>query len=463
MSHQGLEGHHYLEACRFLESLDVSALKLGLERITRLLETLGNPQESYPTLHIAGTNGKGSTSAMLTSVLVAAGRKVGTTISPHLVEPRERIQINGRPIRAALFADAVFVLKAHLERLDWPAEEWPTYFEFLVAMAFQVFQQEGVTAAVIEVGLGGRLDGTNVLKHPTASVITHIGFDHMERLGHTLDAIAREKAGIIKPGCPLIIGPDLHPEAKRAILEVANERGAKVIEANSRPLACIGNENPLAIQKIYDSHRGIELHLPLPGLYQRQNLATVLTVVDLLRSQGWEISTPAVLVGLANTRWPARMQWLADRRILIDGSHNPDGFQSLSESLKANLAEELPLYWLLSLRKNRNPEDLLAVIRQFPATLGVLFSRPGHRPDLYHEPRTLMLRARQDLPMLWNLPVVAIEGFPIALKILQQWQTSLRAHPHLGHLEQTTCIVSGSLYTAGEALHLLCPESLGLD
>ena len=182
----------YEEALAFLDGLDVSAMKLGLARIEKLLATLDNPQDRLPMVHIAGTNGKGSVTAMLSAVLKAAGLTVGSFTSPHLIHVRERIAINGNPILPDDLHYEINALKSHLESLDWPREEWPTYFEFLNVMAYQYFRRKGVEMTVFETGLGGRMDSTNVVKSPNLTVITSIGMDHMQHLGNTLSSIAGE-------------------------------------------------------------------------------------------------------------------------------------------------------------------------------------------------------------------------------------------------------------------------------
>ena len=226
----------YEDAIRFLDSLDVSAMKLGLSRIQKLLDTLGSPQDALPMVHIAGTNGKGSVTAMLSSILKSAGYTVGTFTSPHLVHVRERIAINGNPILQDDFQFEVSTLKNHLEALAWEREDWPTYFEYLNVVAYQYFKRKDVDITVFETGLGGRLDSTNVVKHPNLTVITTIGMDHMQHLGDTLGKIAAEKAGIIKPGVPLVLGDTLPQEASTVILERAKMQEVPVFESSAECL-----------------------------------------------------------------------------------------------------------------------------------------------------------------------------------------------------------------------------------
>lgn len=438
-------------ALTFLNGLDISALKLGLERIKRLTETLGNPQDALPTIHIAGTNGKGSTAAMLTSILVAAGYRVGTFTSPHLVDVRERIALDGVPISRALFEEEITLLAGHLDRLGWDREDWPTYFEFLNTMAYTCFQRAGVDIAVMEVGLGGRLDSTNIVKVPLVTVITSIGWDHMERLGNTLAAIAAEKAGICKAGAPLVLGPDIPEEALSVIHACARKAGSgEIVYADASRLVpeapvaeTIFQENGL---KIRDERTGFTLVSPLRGTYQRQNISTVLSAVERLNQSGFNVPTEAVCRGIEQASWQGRFQLLPEQRLVVDGSHNPQGFDTLRESIQQYFSKA-PLVWLLSLRSNRDPEALLSVVSSFPETRSVVWTqgkKSSAKLSLYHAPEAMAGITQKALASQ-----ISVHADPDVSFALQRFLEIRQQDP------SAVGIVTGSLYTAGDVLRCL--------
>jgi dihydrofolate synthase / folylpolyglutamate synthase len=431
----------YEDALAFLERQDISRIKLGLSRMETLMASLGNPQETLPMVHIAGTNGKGSTAAMLTSILRAAGYQVGTFTSPHLVDVRERICWNGKPISKQDFQQEMACFVSHLEDHGFPEEDWPSYFECLNILAYCYFQRKQADITLFEVGLGGRLDSTNVVKGPSVSVITSIGWDHMERLGNTLAAIAQEKAGILKPNVPAILGPKIPDEALAAIQVCAATHGAPLRQASGK--RCIPQGlSPEGTQQVFDQQTGSLLSLGLQGPYQSENLATVLEVVEELRQQGFQLSQTAVQQGLQQTQWPARFQYLPQEQLLIDGSHNIDGFCSLQEGLMAHFPTR-PKVWVLSLRGNRDPKSLIELLTAFPETQSVLWV-PGSPGFHYHEPIKMVERTRERVG--GDVPIHTAESIHQALEWLQQY---IQQDPSvLG-------IVTGSLYTAGEVLGLL--------
>ncbi len=424
----------YEDALAFVDALDVSAMKLGLSRIARLLGTLGNPQDQLPMVHIAGSNGKGSTTAMLASVLKSAGYQVGTFTSPHLIHVRERIAINGNPILPDDFQEEVAALQGHLLGLDWPSEDWPTYFEFLNVLAYQYFKRRGVDLTLFEAGLGGRLDSTNVVKHPNLAVITGISLEHTQLLGNTLAAIAGEKAGILKEGTPVVLGPALPPEALEVIVQKALALDCPLRYAGEIPLALEPDSRPAGGLRIRHGEGGQIYTLSLLGPYQKDNLAVVLACVQQLRGQGFAISEAALAEGLAHTHWPARFQYFAADGLIVDGSHNAEGLQKLAEALALYFPGQ-PLTWLLSLRANRDQAMLIELVRQFPATQAV-FTTQAEPAHLYHGASSLA----QTLAMA-GLPAQAFNTPTDALAALQ-------SRPGLK-------VVTGSLYTAGEILHCL--------
>ncbi len=320
------------EAIQYIHSAGYSsAPRLGI--MTELLSRLGNPQDALSCIHIAGTNGKGSTSAMLSSVLCAAGYRTGLFTSPYLRVFGERIRVNGECIGEDALAHMTDTVKAVAETLP----EAPTEFELINAIGFLYFKQQKVDLVVLEVGLGGRFDPTNVIKSPVLSIITGIDFDHTVLLGNTIQEIAAEKAGIIKEGRPCLYGG---PEntAYRTIRAFAEHRHA--------PLHTV--DRSLCRQKssdldgtLFDFNDLSDLKLPLLGAYQLQNATTVLTAVQILCEEGLQISESAVRQGLENTRWQARFELLSkEPTIIYDGGHNPDGVAAAVRSVKLYFPEQ---------------------------------------------------------------------------------------------------------------------------
>ena len=324
-----MSGLSYRDAVAFLYGLETSKIKLGLERTVNLLEASGNPHHGFESIHVAGTNGKGSVACYLNSILFHNGVRTGLFTSPHLVDYRERIRVNGDAISRPDLADLVAELKGPI--LDTGA----SYFEATTALAFEYFARKAVDVGVIEVGMGGRLDSTNVLT-PALSCITSIDFDHMKYLGKTLARIAGEKAGIIKPGVPVVCGR-LSGRASAAIRSIAASRKSRMFEvgrdASFKPLRMdIGGST-----FEYAGPAGTRLvELEAPGLHHVANAATALLAVDVLRSGGFDISDEAVDAGLRRATWPGRFQVLRRRPpVICDAAHNVSGTRILVRSLKA--------------------------------------------------------------------------------------------------------------------------------
>ncbi len=298
---------------------------LGLERIHKLLANLGNPHQQVPVIHVAGTNGKGSVCAYLSAVLTAAGYRVGRYTSPHLIDWNERICINEQPISLTQLEQILLQVQAAIN----PDEESPTQFEVITAAAWLYFAQQQVDIAVIEVGLGGRLDATNVCPHPLITVITSISREHWQVLGPTLADIANEKAGILKPGCPAVIGL-LPPEALAAVEKRIQELGCPAIFPS--PAIEIKTAETQRTQR-WVEYEGIRYPLPLWGEFQLMNSALAIASLQILQQQGWKISENAIASGMANTKWPGRIQWTTwkNHQLLIDGAHNPAAAQVLRQ------------------------------------------------------------------------------------------------------------------------------------
>jgi dihydrofolate synthase/folylpolyglutamate synthase len=318
---------NYPDSVRFLYALgnEVKSAKLGLDRIRIALDALGCPQCRCRVVHIAGTNGKGSTAAMIESALRAHGMRTGLFTSPHLAEPTERIRVQGEPVSAPRFAQAFDRVHAAVGRLlDTGAIDLhTTYFETVTAMAFLIFAEERVDRVVLEVGLGGRLDATNVVQ-PELCVVTPVDFDHEAYLGRSLEAIAAEKAGILKPGVPAVFARQ-RPEADRVLTARADELECPITRASDwtvrdLSLARDGSEFRLS------GERELRIRCPLAGEHQVENAATAAAALVRLG-----LPSAAIESGIAATRWPGRLERVSTQpEIILDGAHNPAGARALA-------------------------------------------------------------------------------------------------------------------------------------
>ena len=386
---------------------------LKLARMRELLERLGNPQERLPIVHVAGTKGKGSTSAMIAAALSAAGCSTGLFTSPHLERLEERFVIDGRLCGAdelVELTDALRPVVADMDRqarLEASDETGPTYFELTTAIGLLHFARRGVDAAVLEVGLGGRLDSTNVCV-PRISVITSISYDHMKQLGHTLEAIAREKAGIIKPGVPVISG--VTAEGPRREIEL-------IAQAATAPLVQLGRDFDFAYHPAaaVDDHpawptidfvshtQGREryrqgVRLGLLGPHQGANAAIALAALDQLTSQGWSIGEDAVRRGLAEVRWPARIEVVARRpTVVLDSAHNVASILALVRTLQQSFSARERILVFATTQDKQVSEMLRVVLPHFDR---VILTRYQNNPRGV-PPEELAACARQigDLPI----------------------------------------------------------------
>lgn len=323
---------NYPDSVRYLYSLgnEVKSIKLGLERIGALLAELGHPERAARVVHVAGTNGKGSTCTMIESGLRQAGLSTGLYTSPHLVTPVERIKINGKPVSEAEFTSAFDEMHAVAEAMvrHGTLDMHPTYFESLTAMAFLLFRQARVNTMVIEVGLGGRLDASNLVQ-PAVTVITPVDFDHMEHLGDTIEKIAGEKAGIIKPGVPVVVARQ-RPEALAVIEEQAAKLGAPVDRVEDWR---IDVERLDAYGSVFQLARGdkrYEIACPLAGAHQVNNAATAAVALSHLGLDAKQIEQ-----GIAAARWPGRLEHVrSEPDVFLDGAHNVAGATALADYIR---------------------------------------------------------------------------------------------------------------------------------
>ncbi|MDD3222085.1 MAG: bifunctional folylpolyglutamate synthase/dihydrofolate synthase [Clostridia bacterium] len=333
----------YEETMTWIEQAGKTGSILGLERMEELLERMNHPERALKIIHVAGTNGKGSVCTMISSILETAGCKVGRYISPTLYDYRERIQINGKYIEKEALSEGMTMLRAICEDMARDGLERPTIFEIETALGFWYFKKNQCDYVVLETGMGGRLDSTNVIEHPVLTVITSISMDHMVQLGNTLEAIAGEKAGILKAGAPAVIYPQ--DERAMAVIEkVCREKNISMTTAdwnqiNIRERCLFDNNSILEGQQIFDYKQYKNLKIHLNGLYQVKNACTAIEAIEVLN-----LNIPmedVISEGLSKARWPGRFECLSKNPlIIIDGAHNPEGAESLCESVEAYFPEK---------------------------------------------------------------------------------------------------------------------------
>ncbi len=347
----------YEEALAYIHSVDWKGSRPGLGRISVLTERLGNPEDSLRFLHIAGTNGKGSTSAMLASVLRSAGYRVGLFTSPYVERFNERIMLDGEPISDEDLARDTETVKNAAEGM----EDAPTEFELITAVAFVYYQRVGCDFVVLECGLGGRWDATNVIRTSILSVITGIALDHCAILGDTTAKIAAEKAGIIKPGIPVLFGEG-DGDAEAVIREKAEEQGSAYTRTDFSRISEIRPGLDGTAFRFGER----EVTIRLPGLYQTRNAATVLTAIDLLRASGIAIPEDAVTDGLARARWKARFEILSrDPLVIYDGAHNPQGIAGAVENIRtilSPLTEDGRVTLLMGVMADKDHDKMIAML-----------------------------------------------------------------------------------------------------
>ncbi len=410
----------------YLFSLKAQGVKFGIDRMRLLAAALGHPELAVPCVHVAGTNGKGSVAAMLEAILRGAGWRTGLYTSPHLVALGERVQVDRQRLSEAeiiAYTEELRVVAEGLVAAGGP-EDHPSFFEFMTAMAFLQFARRRTDIAIVEVGLGGRLDATNILE-PEVSVITSIGLDHVELLGATLDRIAEEKAGIIKPGRPVVIGR-LPPEAEATIRRIAGERGCRVI----------------SVREEFGEDVARYPATKLEGDYQRWNAATA-TLAARTLGPAWRLTETAITAGLQAVAWPGRWQRVrvGGRRLILDASHNPEG----AGVLEANLGR-------LAAETGRPPVIITGALGA--ARAGALLAVVGrHARAVYltvpHQARACSFEELEGLlPADFKGPVhrSTVEAlFPSA-------DVCTAGGP------QDTVVVTGSIYLLGEVLARLEPS-----
>ena len=409
-------------ATAWVFDLQKFGIKFGLSSTLNLLERLHLPYQQGQYLHIAGTNGKGSVAAMLSAVLTRAGYPVGMYTSPHLVHFRERYRLGDREISEARLLDLINRVR---EAVD--DAEPPTFFEFATAMAFLYFFEEKANPIILETGMGGRLDATNIVK-PLVAVITNISLDHQEHLGEGLETIAGEKAGVIKPGVPLVTGA-----WQKGVLDLFGQRCREVqapIYVRGRDFRARGRAGGrFDYQGLSQEFHNLTLNLL--GRHQYGNAALALAVLELLNHPGFEVKETDIREGLPQTHWPGRLERVPqDPRVLLDGAHNPAAARILAETLKQTRGNGR-LILVLGIMADKDVDTILA--RLLPLAQTVVFTRPQYFRAA--DPEDLASRARS-----YNLEVIKVPRVAGAIRQAQDL-----AGP------RDRIVVSGSLYTVGEA------------
>ncbi|MBI0583240.1 MAG: bifunctional folylpolyglutamate synthase/dihydrofolate synthase [Methanomassiliicoccus sp.] len=420
----------YGETLSWLYGRETMGIKFGLDNITRLLDHLGDPHRRFRSVHVAGTNGKGSVSAMTASMLQEAGYVTGLYTSPHLVDFRERIRVDGGCIGEREMLRMAEEVREFAERSSAP-EERLTFFELTTAMAFAHFADAGVEEAVVEVGMGGRLDATNVLL-PDCCAITGIGLEHTAYLGTTRAAIAGEKAGIIKPGVP-VVTIDQDPEALDVISRIAAERGSdlKVVgrDASFEVLSSTLDGNEVHIEEI-----GASVRVPLLGRYQGGNCAVACGIIVELMKRGTYIPDEAITGGLARVKWPGRMDMVSrSPSMMFDVTHTPDGAREVAAEIKRLFSGDIVL--VLGVLDDKDLDGIAAGFGPLARTAVATSAAT---------PRAFTAGAVADALRHYCPSVEAVDGVANAL------DRALELCPPDG-----TVVVTGSLYTAGEAYRWL--------
>jgi dihydrofolate synthase/folylpolyglutamate synthase len=377
---------NFQQAVRYLLSLgrelaaptQAATAKFNLENISVLAQHLGHPESKYPSLHIAGTNGKGSTAAFLEAMLREAGYRTGLYTSPHLERINERIRMDGEPIPDEAFAEIFTRIHQLIERLlaDGALRAHPTFFECVTAIAFLYFAEAGVDFAVFEAGLGGRLDSTNIVT-PQVSVITRIAFDHENFLGHSLREIAGEKAGIIKPGVPVVIA-EQRSEVREVLAARASELQSPLLETRSvYSVQSLKMEEGRvrAVVRQRGSETTINIDPQLAGRFQLENALNAVAVTNVLKEQGYRLADGVIELGIATAVWPGRIEKVRSLPdIFVDGAHNPSSARELDTFIGENFAGRRILMIFGALR-DKAVDEIAGIL--FPRAFHVIFTEPA--------------------------------------------------------------------------------------
>lgn len=408
-----MENANYEKAINLITSQEKFHICLGLERILKVLELLGNPQEKLNIIHVAGTNGKGSTCAILSKILTCAGYKTGLYTSPHILEYTERIKINQKNISKTDFADLITEISI-LAKINGI---YLTEFELLTAAAYKYFADKETDICIIETGLGGRLDATSAISKNLLSIITSISLDHVDRLGDTIEKIAYEKAGIIKSGYPVLISSQ--NKGFKTVKNIANEKNSVVLTPQKSVELFYENKKNYAV---YDNKK---YEFNLLGLWQKENLELVFEAINYLNQNGYEISPAAIIKALKEVNWVCRMQYIPRFNLLIDGTHNPDGARVLRQSLDYYFPETKRVWIYGSLQTKDYKKVMSTLFRQEDEVYFYNFEYPNSVPFKI---------LKESVP----------SGLPINMRELEYL---------IAENKQSLIIISGSFYMIGQILN----------
>lgn len=422
---------NFHESINYLQNLTKFGINLGLVRVEELLRRLDNPHQKLKVIHIGGTNGKGSTTAMVSSILQAAGYKVGAFTSPHLHCYTERYRINREEVAPDRIAGLITRLKPILEDMVAAGFEHPTEFEVSTALAFQYFYEEQVDLLVLEVGLGGSIDSTNVVI-PLVSIITNVAMDHMDYLGETIEEIATVKAGIIKHGIPVVTAAD-KPEVLGIISQTAAQNGSRLVVVGRDVLW--QDKGGTLDGQVLDVHGlnadYLQLTLPLLGYHQLINAATAVVGVELLAQQGFKIDELAITQGLAKAMWPARLEIMQRQpMVVIDGAHNLDGARNLGRALRETF-QYRELILIFGMLGDKEREKVVAQLA--PLAKRVVITKPNNP------------RAGD-----WQQIKQEVDKYVQEVYLIEDIRQAVEKGLELAGEEDLVCI-TGSLYMVAEA------------
>ncbi|MGD9567247.1 MAG: folylpolyglutamate synthase/dihydrofolate synthase family protein [Sedimentibacter sp.] len=435
---------NYQEAIEFIHSTYKFGSKLGLSNITKLTELLGNPQDSYKIIHIAGTNGKGSTSNMIHDVLMAAGYKTGLFISPYLEEFTERIQINKVQIDKEALARITSLVKEKIEIMIDEGYNHPTEFEVVTAIGFKYFQEQDIDFLVLEVGLGGRFDATNVVSNTLVSVITSISYDHMEYLGDTLEKIAFEKAGIIKENSNVVIYPQ-NDNVVNTIVDIAKMRNANYYLTHKNNIKKINKTNGNLTGQWFKYLKNDVFDLPevkitFLGEHQLFNALTALRALEIIKLSGYSITEESILTGFKSVKFAGRFEILHENPVIVlDGGHNIDGIEAFSKAVKEYFKDN-KIILFFGMLKDKKPKDVLNYL--VPLCKEIYTLTPNNPRAMKASDLAGLIKSN------YNINVTVLDNYDDILKIVKN-----------ANKDEYIAFV-GSLYMIGNVRTLLRKEYL---
>ncbi|MCM8819113.1 MAG: bifunctional folylpolyglutamate synthase/dihydrofolate synthase [Candidatus Omnitrophica bacterium] len=412
----------------FLDSLSDFGIKLGLDKTLFYLEKLGNPHKKYPSVLVAGTNGKGSVCKSVNKVLQISGYKVGLYTSPHLIEVRERIKINDKEIPESIFKEKIKILRKIIEKQ--PLHLYPTYFEALTIIAFLYFAESNVDILVCEVGMGGRFDATNVLPS-FIEVITKIGLDHMEFLGKTYREIANEKAGIIKENT-IVISAKQKKEASQVIKKKARDKKSKLLTYGEDFKGKLINfTSERMVFNFYGREKIKNLETDLIGIHQVENLSVAIQTLLVLKEKGYRIKEEDIREGIKNINWPARFQVIQKNPyIILDGAHNPDGVRTLMKNIKKIFPNE-KFSFLVGILKDKDYKSMIKIFEKY--TDRIIFTKPDSERAISPEILVKYIKDKRKVKIIENPE----KAYNYIRKTGQNW------------------VIFGSLYLSSDIIPLL--------